>query len=509
MDVVKEQLQVNVLLGEANKQMQISKNISLASCQPPVDKIIRSYAESSIKSAMAENGQVRIKGAVTVHIYYTPQNRHHELQHFDTTIPFEDVLLLPGVTKDALLKTSSEVLELKVTLDSQGEQIIVQVTLNNNVRAVRTEKLDVVTEVPDSLNPQKVLLKVDAVIGSGEKEKNLQTRVKLPADKPDIEQVLNAVGEFRSKNSKVIARKVVVEGEIGVNVTYLAGDPECTVRFIIPVFEFVDVPAAAEDMRAEVAGNVLEIKAVKLNKRELRLEAKLNLSVQVFKEKQIMVVTGLTGALYSTTELLAEKVVGETTSQATAQKDCKLDHNLKIMHIHQEKAVIKSSKITPGKVEISGEVMLGVMYLPEGSDEIHHLGLMAPFSLSIELAGAEPGQNLYTMPKVEYADVQVIDRCILRAKAVVQIWAKVTETIAQTVVTAVEAVEATLPPPITTPPTTCEYQIKPGDTFYKLALQIGVPVEEIIKLNPTKNPQNLIPGDTIILPVCPSGPPLG
>ncbi|NYE57664.1 DUF3794 and LysM peptidoglycan-binding domain-containing protein [Carboxydothermus ferrireducens] len=501
MDILKEQLKVNIFVGEAEKELKLMSLIELPYYLPPIGKIIRAYAESKIQKAMVENGKVRINGVVTVHIYYSAQNRHDEVFHYEKNLPFEDLLDLPGVSKGDLVKGTSEVINFKANITDEGEKLSVEVTLKNKVRAVKTTVLEVITDVPDNLLPEKTLIKVDAVIGMGEKEKSYQSRVKIPKDKPDIDGVLNITGEFRAKSARALAGKVVVEGEIEAKVTYHHEDPEYTVRFTIPVFEFIEVPLAEEGMMGEVNGEILEIKAGKIGNRELRIEAKLKLLAQALMEKQLRVVTRLTGAEYTTKKLIAERVVGENTAQTTAQREWKLDGEVKILHIHQEKAVVKTSRLTDGESEIQGEAMLGVMYLPEGSEEIRHLDINVPFKLTVSIPGAKPGQNLYTWPKVEYANVKVIEHCTLQAEVVVRVRAKVTETVSQDVVTEVGEVAGM-------PPETMEYVIKPGDTFYKIAKKIGVPVEEIIKLNPGKDPQKLMPGDVILLPVSP-GPPLG
>ncbi|GAV22158.1 SPOCS domain-containing protein [Carboxydothermus pertinax] len=508
MDVFKEQLKVNVLVGEVEKELKLLSTIDLPSYLPPIGKVIRTYAESKIQKAMVENGKIRINGTVTVHLYYLAQKRHDEVQHFAKNLPFEDLLDLPGISKEAMLKTNSEVMDFKESAEANGKEFSVEITLKNKVRAVKPTVMDVVIDVPDNFLPEKSLIKVDAVIGMGEKEKSYQSRVKLPREKPDIDGVRDVTGEFRARTFRTLTGKVVVEGEIAVNVTYYHEDHEYTVRFVLPVFEFVEVSMAQEGMMAEVGGEVLEIKAAKLSERELKIEARLKFSAQALMEKQLRVVTKLTGANYTTMKLLAEKVVGENAAQAIAQKECKLDEEVKILHIHQEKVMVNTSRLTDGQAEINGETMLGVMYLPEGSAEVHHLDLSVPFRLTINVPGAQPGQNLSIWPKVEYVDVKVVDNCILKAEAVVQVRVKATQTISQEVVTEVGEVAGMPPEMPPSIPKTIKYEIKPGDTFYKIARKIGVPVEEILKLNPGKDPYNLMPGDIILIPVT-AGPPLG
>jgi hypothetical protein len=50
------------------------------------------------------------------------------------------------------------------------------------------------------------------------------------------------------------------------------------------------------------------------------------------------------------------------------------------------------------------------------------------------------------------------------------------------------------------------HTVRPGDTFYGLALEIGVSVDDIIRLNPDVDPDNLQVGTLICVPLEPGIP---
>ncbi len=62
-----------------------------------------------------------------------------------------------------------------------------------------------------------------------------------------------------------------------------------------------------------------------------------------------------------------------------------------------------------------------------------------------------------------------------------------------------------IPDPVCTPGSTF-YTIQPGDTFWSIAQRLGVPVQEIIALNPGIDPTMLIIGQTICIPLDPTPP---
>lgn len=59
--------------------------------------------------------------------------------------------------------------------------------------------------------------------------------------------------------------------------------------------------------------------------------------------------------------------------------------------------------------------------------------------------------------------------------------------------------------PLATPPIAClagteYYTIQPGDTFYTIAQRFNTTVEDLIRLNPTINPQALLIGQQVCIP---------
>ncbi|MFZ5989977.1 MAG: LysM peptidoglycan-binding domain-containing protein [Bacillota bacterium] len=57
------------------------------------------------------------------------------------------------------------------------------------------------------------------------------------------------------------------------------------------------------------------------------------------------------------------------------------------------------------------------------------------------------------------------------------------------------------------PENTIQYTVKPGDTFYRIALRLRVPLDAILRANPGINPSYLSVGQTICIPVTPTGLP--
>ena len=58
-------------------------------------------------------------------------------------------------------------------------------------------------------------------------------------------------------------------------------------------------------------------------------------------------------------------------------------------------------------------------------------------------------------------------------------------------------------PPVVCPPGNQPYTIRPGDTFFDLARRFGISVQDIINANPGVDPNSLLVGQVICLPIGP------
>ncbi|HYH02001.1 MAG TPA: DUF3794 domain-containing protein, partial [Bacillota bacterium] len=130
--------------------------------------------------------------------------------------------------------------------------------------------------------------------------------------------------------------------------------------------------------------------------------------------------------------LLLKQVVGENTNQLLIENDFTLPTPaIKIDEIvgriqDLEVEVIKD------KIIIQGILHKQIFFV--GTDNLgRHQGEDVPFSLFVDLPGAEPGMDVQVHPRIEAIIFELISPTVLRQKAVMEFFVKVTENFRQNV----------------------------------------------------------------------------
>lgn len=117
------------------------------------------------------------------------------------------------------------------------------------------------------------------------------------------------------------------------------------------------------------------------------------------------------------------------------------------------------------------------------------------FRTFVEIKGAREGMDVDVRPTVEFITADAEGPYVI-VEVVLKVTAKVTESLQRDVVTAVA-------PAVVCPPgETITHTVQAGESFWTIAQKYGADVNAVMAANPDKKPENLQPGDKIIVP-CP------
>lgn len=241
-------------------------------------------------------------------------------------------------------------------------------------------------------------------------------------------KVRNVVGKVVDLVAEVICNKVIVQGIVHEQLFFVGTDN--IVHHLsddIHFSTFVDIPGAQPGMNAQVTAIIEEI-ITELAPDGLSIIKKIILEVfvKITETVQVNFLPG-NGPL-----LLLKQVVGENTQQILIENDFTLDTPaIKIDEIVGKIQDLEVEVIVD-KVIIQGILHKQIFYI--GTDNIgRHQGEDVHFSLFVDLPGAMPGMDVQVHPQIEVILFELISPTILRQKAVMEFFVKVTENIRQNV----------------------------------------------------------------------------
>ncbi len=241
-------------------------------------------------------------------------------------------------------------------------------------------------------------------------------------------KVRNVVGKVENLVAEIIPNKVIIQGTIHEQLFFVGNDG--IVHHLaddIPFSAFVDVPGVKPGMNAHLCATIEDI-ITELSPDGQTIIKKfiIEVFVKVTETVQVNLVSG-TGPV-----LFLRQVVGENTEQTLIEADVTLDTPaLKIDEIagsirDLEVEVIKD------KVIIQGTLHKQIFFV-DTANLGRHQGEDLQFSLFVDIPGAMPGMDVQVHPNIEGIFFDLITPVLLRQKAVIEFFVKVTENILQPV----------------------------------------------------------------------------
>ncbi len=245
----------------------------------------------------------------------------------------------------------------------------------------------------------------------------------LPLEVPAI-KIRNIDTEIRDVTYDLIADKVIVQGIIHKQIFYVGIDNIIHHQSEdMPFSTFADVPGALPGMLAQIDINIEKVIAHLIEDGTV-IQQKIILEIFVKVEEEDIVNLSLdeTGELVELNQFIAdaEKQIIESNElllNQTAQK---------VTEIRAEVKEIETEVISD-KVIIQGVIHKQIFYINENGEAVHQAEDI-PFSTFIDIAGAEPGMNLFVRPDVEFIDYQLLNEgTVLLQNIVLEIYARISQ----------------------------------------------------------------------------------
>lgn len=241
-------------------------------------------------------------------------------------------------------------------------------------------------------------------------------------------KIRNITGEVRDVCAEIIPDKVIIQGIIHKQVFFVGTDG--VIRHFaedIPFSTFIDVPGAEPGMNVQVHPVIEKILFhLAADGRSVRQKIILEIFVKVTQFVQV----GL--ELNEGPLLLLPSVIGEATKQHLVEEIVELDQPAeKVDEIRGELQDLQV-EIIPDKVIIQGIIHKQIFFV-DRNNLARHQEEEVPFSMFLDIPGAEPGMEVQVHPVIEKILFELVSPVELRQKVIIEVFVKVTEKIQERV----------------------------------------------------------------------------
>jgi len=510
-----EKLRVSQVVSENTQQTVVRGKITVPEPKPDVEKILSTDKTAKIKKIELLPDKAIIEGTLSLQIIYIAFEPAQSVHHMHQQIPFTTFVDLPGTGPDmeALGKVTVEDVNIMPTT-TDVRVFDVAAVLSVFVKVTQIRDLSVVTQCPAMATCTSELVKIANVIGSNTKQVIISSDVEIPEEKPLAEKILEVDASGEIKTKRIVKDKVIVDGEVTLQVLYVAAEPDQPVHqlhTVLPFSDFIEVPGAAPgmDVRVEVKVESAEVEQIDGPAGKLRADVVFMLTANVMEVRQINIITSISGVEATMVKLRLDHVVGENSTQVVLRDIFETPEPKpeveKIIDTAVREVKITETKIIKEKVIVRGYVNLQVIYVAALADQpVHAMHRRLDFSTFIVIPGAKEGMDVDVRALAEFTTAEK-ENCHVIVELVLKVTAKVTELLQRDVVVAVApVVPPVTPPPVCPPGQVITYTIKAGDTFFLLAQRFNVSVAAIQQANPGVNPNQLTIGQVVNIPCLPA-----
>jgi len=419
----KKKLAFEQVLAEKVKQVVARGILDLEDLnKPAIVQIIDVIAQAQITRFWLVDNKVIFEGEVRIKIVYEADLPDQPLRVAHLTLRFADFVDVEGVTDPVQLFLTVEVEDTAVELmpehgNVSALKVSVAVVLKVKVKATRVKDITVVTDITGipGLKLKKETLKTRSLVVQASRQIIVRETVDLEdLGKPPFEQLIDTFARAQITDFKIIADKILFDGEVEIKVLYATPDQAVVVvPQTLPFHDFIDLMGLMPGMNVEIDVEVEHV-AVEAQDRDndgdletIHKTVVLSVTARVFEVLEIDVVTDVAGKVaglrLKRQRIRTEEVIGAEEVQAVARAilDPAVQGKPCVVQVIDCRAIARITKVEVlrNKILIQGEVELKVVYEAE-TQTVHVVHTVEVFEGIVEIPGVEPGQDVQARVEV-------------------------------------------------------------------------------------------------------------
>jgi len=515
LELVKETIKINNLMGEDTAQTVIENDIIVPDTNPDANRILLIDGEVYERSSEVLQDKVAVNGAIRYKILYISDDDSHKVRSINTSNDFSysvDVLNA-NFGQKANVKCDIEHIDYEILY---GRKIQVKAIVKFDVKVCEEVEKDFVNNITglEDIEILKDNIDVDSVLAENNSYCNVNESIEIPAGKPTIKEILRSDVKVAGKDYKISDNKIIAKGDLNILTLYIADDEDNSIQFMeheLPFTQFIEVQGVNDACECEVDYKVLNysFKPEEDNDGELRnlnAEIELMLKAQAYEKKKVDVLSDA----YSLSRKLnmeqkpfkTKKVVDKERNQIIIKETVFIDGgNPEIAEVFNvlSKPSMLECNIGNGNVTLEGAVINSILYVANNSEQpISCYDCEVPFKQNVDIEEINSNMNCEVDLEVEHCNYSMVSANEVEIRVIMNVCIKVINTVNLPLVTKVS--ESSFEEKNSECPSVTIYFSQPEDNMWKIAKKYSTTVDNIKKINNMCEDDNILPGQQIMIP---------
>lgn len=302
MEIKKTNVHIEQIKECISSQFVLEQDINLSETRPDMGAICMRRAQLVVEEIRPYTDVVQVKGNLEYAILYQTEGDGCRLDQLEGVLPFEETIHMQGVNAGDTVKADSVVEDFSVSLiNSRKLSVQSVITMNVCTREFGSVEFPTDTEGLDGYEYRQMTSDVTQLVLSKNDLFRIRQEKKLSGEYPNVRTILWKSERIQELNTRPMADKLTLQGELVLFVLYECEGENHEIRFwesIIPFSGTLECSGMDSDMTADVRWKMNGFQLVVKpdedgEERVLQLDANLQMEIRAYKEMQLRYISDL------------------------------------------------------------------------------------------------------------------------------------------------------------------------------------------------------------------------
>ncbi|MCL2576173.1 MAG: DUF3794 domain-containing protein [Defluviitaleaceae bacterium] len=514
MELVRENILLNKIVGEGRSQILLEGDIIVPDVRPDIDSVLRATARVAVSKANASMGRVSFAGKMNVDVLYLAKGNDETTVHNISAVAhIDDFLNIDGIQADNWVNLVGELanIDYRVVNDRKlNYRAVVDIKAmafeNGEVTAIQSvEGLSVAQQ-------KSAFFSVNNVIAKQMDSFTIRDEIALPSNKPAVSELLQANVSIANKQVTIASGRVDVSGDLLVAPLYKGNDETSVVEFeefVLPFNGSLDIAQADErafvDASLMVADSLVEVSPNETGEmRIFALEAIIAADVKISENRDIEILEDAycieQNMDLQLQSLDYKRLVCRNQNQFQVKEVVAMDapEALQVLQVNGT-ARIEDVKVVEDKVVVEGLLEADVLYIAQSdTDPLYNYTAHIPIRQVIEAKGAKMGMEAEISCNIDNISFNMVSGREVDLRITLGLDVAVQESATKDFVHDIEFSPFDLEALDSLPSMTILVAEK-GDSLWSVAKKYNADLEELASINDIQTTDDLVIGQKLLV----------
>ena len=424
MELIQKHIHRNRMKSRATAQMVLDDDFNVPDSKPDALRIISEMARIDLEQKKALTGRLVLNGNLEFRVLYATNEEDNRIQCLKGRIPFEETINMENLEERDEVEVRTQLEDLQVSLiNSRKISIKAVLHFTAEARELYDEELATDIETSEPVYTKKETVQNLQLLAQKKDTFRVKEELTVENTRPNIYEMLWEDVNFRQMEIRPVEGRLMIQGEMEVFLLYAGEEEGHGLQWLTKTF-----PVQGEvDCQGATEGAICDIRCTPDHfemtvapdydgeERVVHIEGILGLDIQIFEEEE----TDMLVDAYSTAKELTLKKEPGSWEKLLLNSDTRLRLNEKLNRSENKAKIMQSCygpataqvdqvKQTAGILEISGNVMLSVLYVTAEEDvPFDSMKSKVPFTLNVEIPEVNEDCRIFVRCQVEQVELSM------------------------------------------------------------------------------------------------------